>query len=120
MQNVLGISRQERTPEQRADLERVMGCRVRLRLWRDTVREPAALVPALRGCDAVAAVLPPELLAELLRLAEGVPVLRAVSDRIPTGRTLTLPDGRREQEYAFVHQGWEQIVRAEFTVRRLS
>ena len=28
-------------------------------------------------------------------------------------------DGRQEPEFAFVHQGWEQILRLEISVRRL-
>ncbi|MBR1496553.1 MAG: hypothetical protein IJ617_02880 [Oscillospiraceae bacterium] len=107
------------TPEQRADLERVMHGPVELRVWADTVREPDVLAPAVADCDAVAAVLPPELLGRLLAMAAGKPVLRALSGREPTGRVLTLADGRREREFAFVHRGWEQILRAEFQTRKL-
>ena len=102
------------------DLERVMGGAVTLLPWRDTVRDVELLRPLVAECDAVAAVLPPELLGPLLRMAAGKPLLRAVSGRVPTGRTLTLPDGRREPEFAFVHRGWEQILRAEFVSRMVS
>lgn len=119
MKTVLWISRHEMTGKQLSDLERIMGGPVRIIPWRDTVRELEALKPALAKCDAVAAVLPPELLAGLLKLAGSIPVLRAASDRLPTGRMLTLADGRREREFAFVYRGWEQVLRAEFAVRRL-
>ncbi len=119
MKTVLWISRHEMAMAQLADLERVMGGPVRLLLWRDTVYTLAPLAPLLAECDAVAAVLPPELLRELLRMAGEKPVLRAVSGRRPTDRTLVLPDGRQEPEFAFVHQGWEQILRLEISVRRL-
>ena len=77
-----------------------------------------------RGIDpsdagAVAAVLPPELLAKLLTLAGNKPVLRAVSERRATGCIRTLPDGRREQEFAYVHAGWEQLLRMDVRTRRL-
>ena len=119
MKTVLWISRHEMTTAQLADLERVMGGPVRLLPWRDTVYTLAPLAPLLAECDAVAAVLPPELLRELLRMAGRKPVLRAVSGRRPTGRTDILPDGRQEPEFAFVHQGWEPILRLEISVRRL-
>ena len=119
MKSVLWISRHEMTTRQREDLERVMGGDVRLLPFRDSVRALSELTPLLDACDAVAAVLPPELLAGLLRLAGEKPVLRAVSGRVPTGLTLTLPDGRQEAEFAFVHLRWEQVLRAEFEVRAL-
>lgn len=69
----------------------------------------ARLAPLVRRADAVAAVLPPELLEKLLALAQGKPVLCAVNQRRATGRFRILPDGRREQEFAYVHGGWEQL-----------
>lgn len=119
MKTVLWISRHEMTAAQLADLERVMGGPVRLLPWRDTVYTLAPLVPRLAECDAVAAVLPPELLGELLRLAGNKPVLRAVSARRSTGRTVILPDGRQEPEFAYAHQAWEQILSLKISVRRL-
>ena len=85
--------------------------------------DPALLTEQGRKCleqaDAVAAVLPPELLAKLLTLAGNKPVLRAVSERRATGCIRTLPDGRREQEFAYVHAGWEQLLRMDVRTRRL-
>ena len=92
MKKVLWVSRHEMTAEQRADLDRVMG-----------------------GAE----LLPPELLAKLLTLAGNKPVLRAVSERRATGCIRTLPDGRREQEFAYVHAGWEQLLRMDVRTRRL-
>ena len=107
------------TPEQLTDLERIMGGRVRLRYWRDTVVRLDVLCPAIKDCDAVAVVLPPEMLPGLLRIAGNIPILWSVSSRVPTGRVVTLYDGRREAEFAYIHRGWEQILRAEFTTRKL-
>lgn len=119
MKQILWVSRHEMTAPQRADLERVMGGPVRLVPWRDTVRDVSELLPVLRASDAAAVVLPPELLARLLDAAEGKPVLRAVSRREPTGQTRTLPDGRKEPEFAFIHCGWEQVLRVEIQTQRL-
>ena len=120
MKQVLWISRHQMTPAQRADLERVLRDSVQLTCWTQTVRDLTQLIPAIQAADAVAAVLPVELLAQLLRLAAGRPVLQAVSKRQPTGRILILPDGRQEAEFTFVHRGWQQIVRLELEVRDLT
>ena len=117
---VLWVSRHEMTPCQFADLERVLGGPVELVHWKDTVRSPEDLREALQDVDAAAVVLPPELLGEILRMASGKPVLRSVAGREKSGRTLTLPDGRQEAEFIFVHKGWEQILKADFQTRRLS
>ena len=109
MKTVLWISRHNMTLEQLADLERIMGGPVCLCPWQDTVTDITSLAPMVREADAVAAVLPPELLAELLRLAEGKPVFFAVSGRVATGQT----SESQEQEFAFVHRCWRQLLRLE-------
>lgn len=119
MKTVLWISRHEMTDAQRADLERIMEGPVRLLPWRDTVRDVSVLVPAVKRSDAVAAVLPLELMARLLRLAEGRPVLQAVSERRPTGGLRTAPEGGSEPEFAFVHRCWQQVLRLELETKVL-
>lgn len=119
MKQILWISRHQMTPPQLADLERIMGGPVRLLPWSDTIWDLSALEPALRRVDAVAAVLPVHLLAQLLKLAGGKPVLYAVSARQATGRTVTTPDGQTEREFAFVHQGWQQILRVNIDTKNL-
>ena len=118
MKKVLWVSRHEMTPEQRADLDRIMGG-AQLLPWQETVTDVARLAPLVRRADAVAAVLPPELLEKLLALAQGKPVLCAVNQRRATGRFRILPDGRRGQEFAYVHGGWEQLLRLDIQKRRL-
>ncbi len=120
MKRVLWISRHQMTEEQRSDLERVMGEEVELHPWAETVEDLADLRPEVERADAVAAVLPVELLAELVRMAGDRPVLQAAAVRTPTGRFRTLPDGRREPEFAFAHGGWRQILKLELEVRDLS
>ena len=101
------------TPTQLADLRRIAGEEIALTPWQDTVQDVRALLPALADCDMAAAVLPLGKMSELLPLLGGKPLLQAVSKRVPTGHTLTLPDGRREAEFAFVHERWERILRIE-------
>ena len=119
MKTVLWISRHEMTGAQLADLERSLGDAVYLLPWRESVTDLRALAPLIASSDAVAAVLPPDLLSQLLAESGGRPVLRAISGREPTGRVLRLPDGRSEAEYSYVHLGWEQLLRADFVTRRL-
>ncbi len=61
------------------------------------------LRPLIEQADAIAAVLPVELLAELVTLADERPVLQSVSGRRFTGSTLHLADGQTEPEIAFEH-----------------
>lgn len=119
MKTVLWVSRHEMTPPQYADLERVLSDKVRLLPWSDTVEDINVLCPALEKSDAAAVVLPPELISSLLQAAGEKPILQAISARIPTGRTITLPDGRKEPEFAFVHRCWKQVLRLEIEMRQL-
>lgn len=91
MKKVLWISRHEMTQEQRSDLDRITGG-AELLLWKETVTDIAKLLPLLQQADAVAAVLPPELLAELLALAGDKPVLRG--ERAEGHGALPHPAGR--------------------------
>lgn len=119
MKRVLWISRHRMAPDQREDLERIMGGPVALIPWRESVRDVSELRPSLEEADAAAVVLPLELLAQLLPLAEGKPVLQAVSGRVPTGRMIPTPDGGQEPEFAFVHRGWRQLLRLTLETRDL-
>ncbi len=119
MKKVLWISRHTMTDQQLADLETIMGGPVRLVPWQTTVDDPKELLPELEACDAVAAVLPPLQLSQLLKLAGSRPLLRAVMDRVPTGRTVVTASGTEEPEYASVYLGWEQILKVEIVTRRL-
>mgnify|MGYP000548776633 CR=1 FL=1 len=116
---VLWVSRHTMTENQRQDLERIMGGPVELDTWSDTVRDVEELRPRLREADAVAAVLPTEKLAELLKIAGKCPVLQAKSARVPTGRFTVQPGGTAEREFAFVHQGWQQILEVRIRTRAL-
>lgn len=116
---VLWVSRHSMTEDQRQDLERIMGGPVELDTWSDTVQDVEELRPRLRGADAVAAVLPTEKLADLLMIAGKRPVLQAESARVPTGRWTIQPGGAVEREFAFIHQGWKQILEVRIRTRAL-
>lgn len=107
------------TAEQKADLDRVLGSETRLLPWTKTVDGLEALTPLLQQADAVAAVLPLELLARLLRIAGEKPVLQAVCERTLTGRTVSLPDGRREPEVRYTHRCWQRLLRVEVETEQL-
>ena len=119
IKTVLWISRHEMTDDQLSDLERIMEGPVRLFPWRDTVLDVSALLPAVKRADAVAAVLPLELMARLLRLTGGKPLLQAVSRRLPTGKLRTTPEGGSEPEFTFVHDCWQQVLRLEIETKTL-
>ncbi len=119
MKKVLWISRHEMTKDQFDDLTRIAGEPVELTLWQDTVTDIHQLLPTIKEVDVVAAVLPLQLIAELLPFLEGKPLLQAESDRVPTGRILHLQDGRTEQEYAFRHRCWQQVLKLELQTVRL-
>lgn len=121
MKKVLWISRHQMTPQQLADLERIMADRVEVCPYKETVSDIETLAPLLQGVDTVAAVLPTELLAQLVAMAnkQGIPVIQAVSERRPSGKILILADGRQEPEMLFVHAGWQQIVKLEIETKML-
>lgn len=119
MKTVLWISRHAMTEPQLRDLARVLGDTVQVLPYTQTVKQADVLRPLIEQADAIAAVLPVELLAELVTLADERPVLQSVSGRRFTGRTVNLPDGRTEPEIAFEHLYWQQIVKLKLQTRRL-
>ena len=113
MKTVLWISRHTMTEPQLRDLARVLGDTVQVLPYTQTVKQADVLRPLIEQADAIAAVLPVEL------LADGRPVLQSVAGRRFTGRTLHLADGQTEPEIAFEHLYWQQIVKLELQTRRL-
>lgn len=120
MKRVLWISRHQMTREQREDLEEILGDTVVLVPWTDTVHQIEALLPMVIQADAVAAVLPVQLLALLRPYCGDRPLLQSVSQRVATGTMRTLPNGQTEPEFQFCHTGWQQIYRLELETRMLS
>lgn len=70
----------------------------------------------VENCDVVAAVLPALMLSELVKMADGRPVLQAVSGRVRTGRKIQVRDGVFEEEYEFRHMYWQEIKKMEMEV----
>ena len=120
MKRVLWISRHQMTREQREDLEEILGDTVVLVPWTDTVHQIEALLPMVIQADAVAAVLPVQLLALLHPYCGDRPLLQSVSQRVATDTMRTLPNGQTEPEFQFRHIGWQQIYRLELETRMLS
>jgi len=116
---VFWLSRHPMAGEQFCDLERVMGGPVQLLTWTDTVEDMEELRPTLEQVDAVAAVLPIEKLAQLLEVAGDKPVLQANAQRVMTGRWIVRPDGQREKETAFFHNGWRRILEVHIKAKTL-
>lgn len=119
MKTILWISRHEMTTEQMTDLERIMQDNIQLLCCRDTVNQIETILPLLGQADAIAAVLPLGLMSQLVSHANGKLVMQSVSARVPTGIYRTLPDGRTEQEFQFVHQCWQQIIKLQYEVKTL-
>ena len=111
MKKILWISRHQMTDAQFDDLRRCAQDEIELTVWDETVKDLHVLLPLVERADMIAAVLPLDLMAQLVRVAGDKPVLRAVNRRIPTGAVTTLPDGRCEAEYAFEHMCWQRIIR---------
>ena len=119
MKKVLWISRHEMTTAQLSDLERIMGGTVKLLCWKENVRNVTELMPLIEQADAIAAVLPLQMQANLLKVAEGKPVLQAVAERDLSETERTLEDGRKEREVQFVHKRWEQLLRIDVQTKVL-
>jgi hypothetical protein len=102
------------TPDQKRDLDRALGDETTLLPWRDSVRAVQDLAPLVARADAVAAVLPPDLLAQLVALARPKPVLRSVAQR-----TVTETPDSPDPAVTFRHLYWEQILRITLETRRL-
>ncbi len=97
------------TPDQLSDLRNCLGETFEIVQWRNTVSDLHDLEPLVSTCDIIAAVLPPALLAQLVKMAGDKPVIQSVSGRRPTGQLRTLPNGSQEEEFEFVHLRWEVI-----------
>ena len=98
------------TNDQLSDLERIYGTGIKVVQTDKSIREISEIEPLVKASDIICAVLPIELLQELLNIAGDRPVLVGKNERIPTGKMIQLPDGTQEQEYQYQHGGWKQIV----------
>lgn len=113
MKQVLWISRHVLTEDQLAGLVRFCGGNFELLWWKDNVEDIQSLAYAVARADVIAAVLPIHLLARLVPLADGKPVL------IDLARRSLVPTGGPEAETRFSHGGWQRIRRLELELEPL-
>ncbi len=113
MKRILWISRHTMTDAQFSDLECIMGDRVELDQWTDTLTCVDELKHRLSMVDGVTCVLPMVMIGNLLPLLEGKPVMQAVSGRVATGEMCS-----GERQFLYVHRYWEQILKVEIEAVR--
>lgn len=107
MKNVLWVSRHQLSTDQICDLERIYG-EVEVRQHSENVGRVSDLRNEIADADVIAAVLPVNMLSDLLREAGGKPVIRARMRRtlVPD------PDGG-EPKTVMAHEAWEQVLRVQ-------
>lgn len=101
---ILWVSRHTMTQAQEADLRRIYG-EVEVKQFADSVTSAKQVVELGSDCDVLAVVLPPAFLADLTNpRVNQKPVIRAIANRVATGRTVTNPaTGTEEPEMKFEH-----------------
>ena len=117
---ILWVSRHTMTKEQMEDLNRIYG-EVEIKQYSDTIQNAKQITELGADCDVLAVVLPPALLADLTNpRVNQKPVIRAIANRVPTGKTIINPaTGKEEPEMRFEHAGWERVVKIEIVTERL-
>ena len=120
---ILWLSRHNMTGEQYADLQRIYGNygNIEIKQVSKTVNGWQDVVDLGYDCDVLAVVLPISILADLTNPRNNrKPVIRAKSNRVPTGKWVLNPaTGKEEEEYLFEHVGWEQIESVVLSVKEL-
>ena len=118
MKKILWLSRHQMTKAQVADLNRIYG-EIEVKTFDQSVSGWKDVAEAGADCDILAVVLPPAILADLIR-NNTKPVIRAKANRVPTGNTVVNPaTGKEETEYRFEHAGWERVIKIEVVVEAL-
>ena len=120
MVKVLWVSRHTMTQAQEADLRRIYG-EIEVKQFADSVESAKQVTEQGTDCDVLAVVLPPAFLADLTNpRVNQKPVIRAIANRVATGRTVVNPaTGAEEPEMKFEHSGWERVVKVEIVTEKL-
>lgn len=107
---ILWLSRHDLTPDQMEGLKKIYGQDLTVDHWKDHIDTIDDILPSIEKADAVAAVLPMELLADLVKVCRtsGKDVLVAKAKWAPVPN----PDGG-EPKFAFIHDGWQRVGRLE-------
>lgn len=120
MAKILWVSRHTMTQAQEADLKRIYGD-VEVKQFADSVESAKQVTELGTDCDVLAVVLPPAFLADLTNpRVNQKPVIRAIANRVPTGKNIINPaTGKEEPEMKFEHTGWERVVKVEIVTEKL-
>lgn len=120
MKKVLWYSRHNMTEDQISDLQRIYGD-IELKQVSASAASFKDVLEAGEDCDILAVVLPPAMLADLTNPRNNAkPVIRAIANRVPTGNKVVNPaTGKEEDEFKFVHAGWERVIKIEVVTERL-
>lgn len=119
--NILWLSRHTMTDVQLSDLKRIYGDDIAIKQYDKTVSSYKDVLEAGAGCDILAVVLPPSILADLVNPRNNTkPVIRAVANRVETGNMITNPaNGSQEKEFKFEHDHWEKVIKIVVEVEKL-
>lgn len=121
VKSVLWYSRHNMTEDQMKDLQRIYGSEVSIHHVVGNASSWKDVAEAGKDDDVLAVVLPPALLADLTNSRNNVkPVIRAIANRVATGNRVINPaTGKEEDEYKFIHAGWERVIKIEVITERL-
>ena len=121
VKSILWFSRHNMTDAQLADLKRIFGDHITVHHVTANAASFKDVLEAGKDDDVLAVVLPPALLADLTNPRNNTkPVIRAIANRVPTGKQVINPaTGKLEDEFKFVHAGWEKVVKIKVVTERL-
>lgn len=117
---ILWFSRHNMTDAQIDDLKRIFG-EIEIHHVSTNASSFRDVLEAGKDDDVLAVVLPPALLADLTNPRNNTkPVIRAIANRVATGKQVVNPaTGKLEDEFKFVHAGWERVLKIEAVTERL-
>ena len=117
---ILWFSRHNMTDAQIDDLKRIF-CEIEIHHVSANASSFRDVLEAGKDDDVLAVVLPPALLADLTNPRNNTkPVIRAIANRVATGKQVVNPaTGKLEDEFKFVHTGWERVLKVEVVTERL-
>lgn len=121
IKSVLWFSRHTMTNDQLSDLKRIFGEGITIHQVSASATSFRDVLEAGKDDDVLAVVLPPAMLADLTNPRNNTkPVIRAIANRVATGKQVVNPaTGKLEDEFKFVHAGWERVLKIEVVTERL-
>ena len=121
IKSVLWFSRHTMTNNQLSDLKRIFGEGITIHQVSASATSFRDVLEAGKDDDVLAVVLPPAMLADLTNPRNNTkPVIRAIANRVATGKQVVNPaTGQLEDEFKFVHAGWERVLKIEVVTERL-